>query len=169
MATRPKGYLPKGKTKSFDAVRKANARKDLTTLKGIGGIVGSAILNSPGGRAIKVGKAANKIVKGITTGKAKAITKPNRTFENGRLGTKKGQGMVSNAEIKKGKNSKANITDQKSVDKALRGTRPRLITKAEKKENTKSKSETKLIKQYEKYPNSKPYGAPKVPVKKKVK
>ena len=72
MATRPKGYLTKGKTKSFDAVRKANARKDLTTLKGIGNIVGNAILNSPGGRAIKVGNATNKIVKGITTVKKKA-------------------------------------------------------------------------------------------------
>lgn len=56
MATRPKGYLTKGKTKSFDAVRKANARKDLTTLKGIGGIVGNAILDSPGGRVGKVAK-----------------------------------------------------------------------------------------------------------------
>jgi len=107
--------------------------------------------------------------KGVTTGKQKAATKPDRTFKDGRIGTKKGQGMVSNAEIKKGKNSKANITDQKSVDKALRDTRPRLVTKAEKKENTKYKSEKKLIKQYEKYPNTKPYGAVKVPVKKKTK
>lgn len=66
MATRPKGYLPKGKTKSFDAVRKAKAKKDLTTLKGIGSIVGSAILNSPGGRGLKAAGAARNVIKAVT-------------------------------------------------------------------------------------------------------
>ena len=62
MATRPKGYLTKGKTKSFDAVRKSNARKELTTLKGIGSIVGGAILNSPAGRVGKAGKVSSKVM-----------------------------------------------------------------------------------------------------------
>jgi hypothetical protein len=61
MATRPKGYLPKGNTKSSDAVRKANARKELTTLKGIGGIIGGAILSSPGGRGLRAARAVVKV------------------------------------------------------------------------------------------------------------
>ena len=55
MATRPKGYLTKGKTNSADAMRKSKARASLTP-RGIAGIVGNAVLNSPAGR---VGKAAN--------------------------------------------------------------------------------------------------------------
>lgn len=54
MATRPKGYLTKGKTNSADAMRKSKARASLTP-RGIAGIVGNAVLNSPAGR---VGKAA---------------------------------------------------------------------------------------------------------------
>lgn len=62
MATRPKGYRPKGGVKSIDAVRKAKARKELTSLKGIGGIVGNAILNSPAGRVGKAGKVSSKVM-----------------------------------------------------------------------------------------------------------
>lgn len=62
MATRPKGYRPKGNVKSIDAVRKAKARKELTSLKGIGGIVGNAVLNSPAGRVGKAGKVSSKVM-----------------------------------------------------------------------------------------------------------
>ena len=54
MATRPKGYRPKGNVKSIDAVRKAKARASFTP-RGIASIVGNAVLDSPAGR---VGKAA---------------------------------------------------------------------------------------------------------------
>ena len=55
MATRPKGYLTKGKTKSFDAVRKSKARASFTP-RGIASIVGNAVLDSPAGRVGKVAK-----------------------------------------------------------------------------------------------------------------
>jgi len=91
MATRPKGYLTKGKTNSADAMRKSNARKQLTTLKGIGGIVGNAVLNSPAGRVGKAGKVSSKVMLAVrremrkkaagvgqpakvTTGQAKLVT-----------------------------------------------------------------------------------------------
>jgi hypothetical protein len=165
MATRPKGYLPKGKTKSFDAVRKANARKDLTTLKGIGGIVGNAILNSPGGRAIKVGKAANKIVKGITTGKQKAINKANYKIDGTRrtegvgaiVVTKSGKlrEFMSNAPVK-GATRKVNDNAQRAEKEAKGYTKRQSIGKYPSK---------KLIRDIknEAYPKS------KVPVKKKAK
>jgi hypothetical protein len=59
MATRPKGYLTKGKTNSADAMRKSKARASLTP-RGIAGIVGNAVLNSPAGRAGKVAKFAGR-------------------------------------------------------------------------------------------------------------
>jgi len=66
MATRPKGYRPKGGVKSIDAVRKAKALKEfkeIGTLKGIGGIVGNAILDGlPAGRGLKAGKVSSKVM-----------------------------------------------------------------------------------------------------------
>jgi hypothetical protein len=45
MATRPKGYLTKGKTKSPDAARKAAARKQLTSPRALAGLVLNSVLN----------------------------------------------------------------------------------------------------------------------------
>lgn len=59
MATRPKGYLTKGNTKSPDAARKAKARQ-IFTPKGFGKEVLSAVLSgSPIGRG---GKASSKVM-----------------------------------------------------------------------------------------------------------
>lgn len=64
MATKPKGYYSKGKVKSKDAVAKANARKSLTSLKGIAGIVGLSVLEGVGGpKARAVGAAAKTSAK----------------------------------------------------------------------------------------------------------
>ena len=60
MATRPKGYLTKGKTKTPDAFRKATARKELTTLKGIAGLVGRSVVEGIGGPKAKAAKAVAK-------------------------------------------------------------------------------------------------------------
>lgn len=61
MATRPKGYLTKGKTNSADAMRKSKARESLTP-RGIAGIVGNAVLNSPAGRVGKAAKVSSKVM-----------------------------------------------------------------------------------------------------------
>lgn len=58
--TRPKGYLTKGKTKSPDAARKASARRELTSLKGIAGIVGRSVVEGIGGPKARAAKAAAK-------------------------------------------------------------------------------------------------------------
>lgn len=48
---RPKGYLTKGKTKSPDAARKALARKEITTARGLANIVLNSVLSgTPVGR-----------------------------------------------------------------------------------------------------------------------
>jgi hypothetical protein len=115
-------------------------------------------------------KIAKKTVNGMTAGKQKAAAKSGRTVDfDGSLGTKRGAGMVSNARLVKGKNSKANVTDWKSIDKALRGTgkNSRYITKKEKGTIARNKAELKEIRNYAFYSNSKPYGAKRVPVKKK--
>lgn len=68
MATRPKGYLTKGKTKSPDAARKASAREDFTP-KGIGKMVLGAVLSgSP------VGRGAGAAVKVVSRAEKKAIS-----------------------------------------------------------------------------------------------
>lgn len=116
-----------------------------------------------------VGMSSGAKSKTPSTGKIKAAKKQLRTIDaNGKLGTRKGSGMVSNAPLVKGKNSKANVTDWKSVEKALVGRKTRYITKAEKKDTTARKAENKLDTQNKKYP-SKPWDVKKVPVKKKGK
>jgi len=55
MATRPKGYRPKGGVKSIDAVRKSKARASFTP-RGIASIIGNSVLDSPVGRVGKVAK-----------------------------------------------------------------------------------------------------------------
>lgn len=64
MAKKPKGYYSKGKVKSFNAVDRANAKQSLTTLKGIAGLVGGAVLEGiggPAGRGAKVAKTAVRL------------------------------------------------------------------------------------------------------------
>lgn len=115
-------------------------------------------------------KAAKKTVNGMTAGKQKAAAKSGRVVnKQGELATKRGAGMVSQATLVKGKNSKANVTDFKSIDKALKGTgkNSRYITKKEKATTARDKAELKEIRNYYQYSNSKPYGAKRVPVKKK--
>jgi hypothetical protein len=54
MATRPKGYLTKGKTKSPDAARKAAARQQLTSPRALAGLVLNSVLSgTPAGRGAK--------------------------------------------------------------------------------------------------------------------
>jgi hypothetical protein len=69
MATRPKGYLTKGKTKTPDAFRKAAARKELSSLKGIAGLVGRSVVEGIGGpkaRAAKVvAKTSAKVARAV--------------------------------------------------------------------------------------------------------
>jgi hypothetical protein len=61
--TRPKGYLTKGKTKSPDAARKAAARQQLTTPRGLAGIVINSVLSgSPIGRGAKAAGASSKVM-----------------------------------------------------------------------------------------------------------
>ena len=79
-----------------------------------------------------------KIIKGVakvTRGKQKAAKKPGRVINaEGKLATKRGKGMVSEASLVKGKNSKANVTDWKSIQKALSSDnkKSRYITKKKK-------------------------------------
>jgi hypothetical protein len=61
MATRPKGYRPKGGVKSIDAVRKAKARETFTP-RGLASVVGNAVLSSPVGRAGKAAKVSSKVM-----------------------------------------------------------------------------------------------------------
>jgi hypothetical protein len=61
--TRPKGYLTKGKTKSPDAARKATARQQLTSARGLAGIVLNSVLSgSPVGRGAKAAGASSKVM-----------------------------------------------------------------------------------------------------------
>jgi hypothetical protein len=61
--TRPKGYLTKGKTKSPDAARKALARKEITTARGLANIVlNSVLIGTPVGRGAGAGSKVTQIV-----------------------------------------------------------------------------------------------------------
>lgn len=82
MAKKPAGYYSKGKVNSQKAVAKANARKSLTSLKGIAGIVGGAVIEGIGGPKAKgakiVGKTSAKLARAIAReaagDKAKGMT-----------------------------------------------------------------------------------------------
>ena len=79
MATRPKGYLTKGKTKSIDAVRKAKAREEFTP-KNLGKMVlGSALSGIPVGRGAKVAGGIAKVVKQAVTKKDPVTTAAMKT------------------------------------------------------------------------------------------
>lgn len=73
MAKKPAGYYSKGKVNSQKAVAKANARKSLTSLKGIAGIVGGAVIEGIGGPKAKAAgsaaKAAGSVLKYTTSSK----------------------------------------------------------------------------------------------------
>jgi len=60
MAKKPKGYYSKGKTTSERAYAKANARKSLTSVKGIASLVGLSVLEGLGGPKAKAPKAVLK-------------------------------------------------------------------------------------------------------------
>jgi len=80
MATRPKGYLTKGKTKSPDAARKAAARKQLSSPRALAGLVLNSVLNgTPAGRGAKAAGIAVRGGKRALSGKAldAAINKAN--------------------------------------------------------------------------------------------
>jgi hypothetical protein len=71
MATRPKGYLTKGKTKSPDAARKAAARQQLTSPRALAGLVLNSVLNgSPVSRGAKAAGIAVRGGKRALSGKA---------------------------------------------------------------------------------------------------
>ena len=110
---------------------------------------------------VKIVKGAAKAAKSMSAGKAKAAKKVGRKIDKqGNLVTRRGVGMVSEARIGKGKNSKANVTDFKSIDKALGNPSKRYLPRSERK-GLKSVAE---IKAWEKK-----YYSGTVPVKKKGK
>ena len=83
---------------------------------------------------VKVIKGAAKAAKSMSAGKAKAAKKVGRKIDKqGNLVTRRGVGIVSEAPIKKGKNSKANVTDFKSIDKALGNPSKRYLPRSERK------------------------------------
>ena len=100
--TRPKGYLTKGKTKSINAARKSAARKELTSLKGIAGLVGRSVVEGIGGPKAKAAGVAVRAGKKALSGKAldAAINKANLSArstkpvrsKSGGLKTTTGQG-----------------------------------------------------------------------------
>jgi hypothetical protein len=60
--TRPKGYLTKGKVTSPVAARKAAARQQLTTPRGLAGIVINSVLDgTPAGRGARTARAGSKV------------------------------------------------------------------------------------------------------------
>lgn len=74
MATRPKGYLPKGKVKSADASSRAKARASFTP-KGIGKLIINSVLDGvPAGKSVKAGRAVSKALK--VASKAKPLANP---------------------------------------------------------------------------------------------
>jgi hypothetical protein len=77
--TRPKGYLTKGKTTSMDAARKAAARRELTSLRGIAGLVGRSVVEGIGGPKAKAAGVAVRAGRKALSGKAldAAINKAN--------------------------------------------------------------------------------------------
>lgn len=84
--TRPKGYLTKGKTTSPDAARKVAARKELTSARGLAGMVVNAVLNgAPAGRGVKAVKGGSKLmltvrrnIRKAAAGSEKRAVVPNR-------------------------------------------------------------------------------------------
>ena len=90
--TRPKGYLTKGKVTSPVAARKSAARQQLTSARGLAGIVINSVLDgTPAGRGARTAKAGSKVTqvvlrnmrkkaagveqrKAVTSGQAKLVT-----------------------------------------------------------------------------------------------
>ena len=126
MATRPKGYLTKGKTKSPDAARKAKARQQLTSPRALAGLVLNSVLNgTPAGRGAKAAGIAVRGGNRALSGKAldaamnKAnlsarSTKPVRNAKGG-LKTTTGQGRKKVSDI-----SATRMAEQSAGPKARR-------------------------------------------------
>lgn len=76
---KPKGYYSKGKVKSKDAVDRAKARQSITTLRGIAGLVGSAVvegIGGPVGKGAKVARVAAKTSSRVARAMAKEAAGP---------------------------------------------------------------------------------------------
>jgi hypothetical protein len=126
MATRPKGYLTKGKTKSPDAARKAAARQQLTSPRALAGLVLNSVLSgTPAGRGAKAAGIAISGGKRALSGKAldAAINKANLSARStkpvrnasGGLKTTTGQGRKKVSSI-----SATRMAEQSAGAKARR-------------------------------------------------
>lgn len=76
---KPKGYYSKGKVKSKDAVDRAKARQSITTLRGIAGLVGGAVvegIGGPVGKGAKVARVAAKTSSRVARAIAKEAAGP---------------------------------------------------------------------------------------------
>lgn len=76
---KPKGYYSKGKVKSKDAVDRAKARQSITTLRGIAGLVGGAVvegIGGPVGKGAKVARVAAKTSSRVARAMAKEAAGP---------------------------------------------------------------------------------------------
>jgi hypothetical protein len=128
MATRPKGFYPKGNVKSVDAVAKAKARASFTP-RGLASMVVNAVLDAPAGRVGKVAKFAGR------TG-AKIIAE------------RKGAAILAEKAARTGKISKvaARREAEKAAGKKAKGPggSPRL-TKNSKPLNRATKSEKTVV------------------------
>lgn len=163
--TRPKGYLTKGKTTSMDAARKAAARKELTSLKGIAGLVGRSVVEGIGGPKARAAGVAVRAGKKALSGKAldAAINKANLAArstkpvrnKSGGLKTTTGQGrkkVSSIAATRMAEQSAGPKARRLGGEAALRGNSPkpdvRITTKAGKYRGygTLSKEKTTVTK-----------------------
>lgn len=162
--TRPKGYLTKGKTKSADAARKASARRELTSLKGIAGIVGKSIIEGVGGPKAKAAKTVVRAGKKALSGKvlddainkanaSARSTKPVRNTKGLKTTTGQGRKKTSNIEATRVAEESAGPKARRlGGESALRTTTPkpgvRLTTKIGKYRGygTLSKEKTKVSK-----------------------
>jgi hypothetical protein len=151
MATRPKGYLTKGKTKSVDAVRKAKA-KEAFTPKGIGGMVAGALLSgAPIGRGGKAAVGVAKIIKQAITRKDPITT----------AAIKKSAKYIKNMDKLERKENKvtslASAKTRANIDKMEKSGNYKKVGKAK----PKPKSAMKTTTEYKKNRDKLEYGNPK--------
>lgn len=111
MATRPKGYLTKGKTKSPDAARKASAR-EIFTPKGLGKeVLNAALSGAPIGRGAKAAGGIGKVVRQTLTRKDPVVAKNMQTISK----YKKNMNKLEKAESKA--TSLASARTRANIDK----------------------------------------------------
>ena len=101
--TRPKGYLTKGKTTSMDAARKSTARKELTSLRGIAGLVGRSVVEGIGGPKARAGKVIVRAGRGISSRVSKEVeqvvnksARGNRTLSRATASTRNVRNPIPN-------------------------------------------------------------------------